>query len=620
MILQSLHALYGRLENSPRYELPAFGYSAQNIAFKVVLHPDGTLFEIQPVDKKLNVPGGDKPTGKVTAKSVHGKVSLLRNDLPFLVGIEVEETKDKKAEPKLNLAEMEFRAFRQFHLNLRDKIQDPAFAAVCAFLESWSPADALGRKEWAAFGAGQGVFQIIGEMEYVHQKTAVREWWETAGVLVGEPKPFVAECLITGKAGVIAQLHEPKIKSLPKPAQSSGAPIVSFDMDSEAYCSYGMNRMQGYNAPVSRDAAFRYATMLNNLLDGPQSKKHRFQLAETTIVFWTDACADNQNTITEDVFAEFAKYGEKGFTVEETQDETLRQRLEIFLKALRSGQDRTAGLIEEASANFFMLGLTGQAVGRIGVRFIQRGSIREFVENLRKHYEDMRVIRMCDDASKFPDPEFPRLQQLLEQTCPPKKKKPDAEKIPPLLAGPLLRAVLTGSFYPDGLYSGVIRRIRAEREINYLRACVIKGYLVRNQRKEITMSVDEKRTDPAYRLGRLFAVLEKIQEDAFREQTGRYLEKGIRDTFFGSACATPASVFPRLERLSTHHRRQLPGWKKHIFDEEIADIKAEMNRTPSVLSLIEQGEFILGYYHQWKKLRTKKEEQEPIKPEIAEEK
>lgn len=121
------------------------------------------------------------------------------------------------------------------------------------------------------------------------------------------------------------------------------------------------------------------------------------------------------------------------------------------------------------------------------------------------------------------------------------------------------------------------------------------------------MSLDEKRPDPPYRLGRLFAVLERIQGLAHWQQTGRNLEKGIRDNYFSAACSTPAAVFPRIERLSTHHRRHLTGGQKYYFDQLIADIKDGQFNTPSILPLKEQGIFLLGYYHQWKKLREKKE-------------
>lgn len=186
----------------------------------------------------------------------------------------------------------------------------------------------------------------------------------------------------------------------------------------------------------------------------------------------------------------------------------------------------------------------------------------------------------------------------------------DSDDIPPVLSGRLLRAILTGVQYPDGLYDAVIRRIYADREINYVRACIIKGWLVRNRKKEVSMSLDPENRHPAYCLGRLFSVIERLQEVAFFQQTGRNMEHGIRDSYFSAACSTPASVFPRLEKLSSHHRRQLNPGSKHFFDQMIADIKWDQGPTPAILSLADQGIFLLGYYHQWKALRQSKHEKE----------
>jgi len=142
------------------------------------------------------------------------------------------------------------------------------------------------------------------------------------------------------------------------------------------------------------------------------------------------------------------------------------------------------------------------------VRFFHRSTLADLLEKLRIHHRDTCIERRFGEGAKHPEPEFPSINILLDQTCPMgSNKKPDRDKIPPLLAGMLLEAIVTGCRYPDSLYSAVMRRIVADREVNYPRACVIKGYLVRNMGKEVSMSLDRTRTEPAYRLGRLFAAL-----------------------------------------------------------------------------------------------------------------
>ena len=172
-----------------------------------------------------------------------------------------------------------------------------------------------------------------------------------------------------------------------------------------------------------------------------------------------------------------------------------------------------------------------------------------------------------------------------------------------------MRAILAGIPYPESLYTTVLRRIHMERSINYIRAAAIKAVLVRNHQQPITTMLDPNNENTAYLLGRLFAVLEKIQEEGHREQSGRTPEKTIRDTYFSAACATPLSVFPRLQQLSTHHRRHLNPGRKTQFDKLIADIQWPISPDapfPKSHNLTEQGLFLLGYYHQRKDLFTKK--------------
>jgi len=599
MILQSLCELYERLIDDPDYEVSPPGYTLQNISFKVVLQSDGSLYSLESLrdpktgrPRQMIMPGGDKPSGKVTERSVHKKVQFLRNDLPFLIGVTVGKDKDSAFVEST----LEFEAFKKYHLEKESLINDPDYSLFCRFLRDWKPGEALDREGWKEFAGGQGVFQLVGKTEYLHQRHAIRNWWnDRQKDITGD----VAQCLISGELKKIARLHEPKIKGV-RGSQTSGAPIVSFDKDSDAYASYGRDGEQGFNAPVSEDAAFRYATALNALLTGPKSHKHLFMLADTTVVFWTE-----EPTITEDIFAQFAEQGSIDSEKTEAQDEQVRQKIELFLKALRKGKEAYSEIEKNPDkTTFFILGLTGQAKGRLGVRFFYRETISSLLDNLRKHYADMGIVQEYGEDAKRPDPEFPPLWRLLDETCPRKSGKADRDKIPPILSGPLLRAVITGSLYPSGLYGAVMQRIHADPRINYFRACVIKGYLTRNQKKEISMALDSNRTEPAYRLGRLFAVLEKTQLDALGK-----LNSTIRDRFYSAASATPSAVFPRLLRTYQHHLAKMEKGKvgREMLVREIID---PLSTFPPHFNLNEQGHFAIGYYHQMKDLWTSKHREE----------
>lgn len=589
MILQSLHALYDRLVDEKAYALPKPGFSSQQIAFKVVLRPDGTLLGIQDarvpnaagkrVPVRLDVPGEAKPSGAGV------NPGFLWDNQTYLLG---RQPADKPA----GFGQKRFEAFRRRHLEAESAVSQPEFSAVCRFLEGWTPEQIAGQPLLEEVGTGFGAFQIVGEPGFVHDVAAVRNWWMDR--LPAATDASQGQCLLSGETAVIARLH-PKIKGV-LGAQSAGALLVSFNDNS--YESYG--REQSYNSPVGETAAFRYGTALNALLSGPMSAKHRLRIGDSTCVFWTD-----RPSVVEDVFAEFASAGSAA--EEKAQDGELRQKIHLFLSALQKGQgeDRRLGDDPEGT-RFYLLGLAPNAA-RLSVRFFYQSTVRELLDHLRQHQADSRVVRQFERpvGKRSADPEFPAWWEFLRATV---RQGDDPS---PLLGGALMRAILEGTPYPETLLGATVRRVQLERSVPYLRAASIKAVLVRNHQLALLPMLDPDNTRPAYLLGRLFAVLEKVQEDGHREQTGgRTLDKTIRDTYFAAACATPGSVFPRLQVLSTHHRRHLSYGSRVFFDNLIGGIMAPIPAAtgyPRAHTLEDQGVFILGYYHQRKALFTRRE-------------
>ena len=604
MILQSLYELYERLEKEPEYKLAPLGYSLQKIAFKVVIKPNGELHNVEDIreinkNKKfstqLMVPGGSKTTGSGM------NPGFLWDNTSYLLGF---VPTDKKLEDKkIKRIKKSFEAFKNKHLSLENEINSRSFSAVCRFLEQWSP-DRAGDYPFLSTVTGYGVFQIKGEPDYVHENNMVKSWWKKEIEKKGT-ESNVNQCLITGKNLPISKTHDPKIKGVI--GGKAEALLVSYNED--AYESYGLK--QSYNAPVSEDAVFRYATALNAILDGPMKSKHKLRLGDTTIAFWTD-----KPTSTEEVFKLFFDEGSPALE-DEAQDETLRKKLEVFFNALRTGRDESSNIGSDPdSTKFYILGLSPNAA-RISVRFFYRTTIANLYDNLRTHFEDIK-IKPEPARGKFKgDPEFPPSRQLLCQTArnPRKSKDKQSQKstknskceskdIPPILSGALLRAILTQTQYPQALFDAVIRRIHADRKVNYLRACIIKGHLVRNLKQEIPMSLDTQRKDTSYRLGRLFATLEKTQKDAL----GENINSTIRDRFYSSASATPGSVFPRLLRTYQHHLGKLEGGHKVNVEKLVQEIMDNMDDFPSHLNLAGQGLFALGYYQQMRDFyRSKKD-------------
>jgi CRISPR-associated protein Csd1 len=378
-------------------------------------------------------------------------------------------------------------------------------------------------------------------------------------------------CLISGEITPLARLHSP-IKGV-LGAQPSGANLVSFNLD--AFCSYGKEK--NFNAPVAESRAAAYTKALNHLL---APRGNRIQIGDATAVFWTE-----RESPIEGFFG----------MVLDPRDATADDReLAVFLETIRQGK---LPLDIDGSVKFYILGLSPNAA-RLSVRFWHMSTVRDICDKLGRHFQDLAMVRSFDS-----DPEYPGMWRLLNETT--NKKSKDGP--PPLLGGAVMQAILNGTPYPQALLSAVINRVRAEQSakdkngrsvqnVNYMRAAIIKAVLVRkkrilNQGMEISMALDKEIKNVAYRLGRLFAVLEKAQQDAIPGAN-----TAIKDRFYGSASATPRVVFPQLLRLAQRHISKAEYGRAR--DKQIGEIISDIQEFPAYLGLDQQGSFAIGYYHQ----------------------
>lgn len=593
MILQRLAEHYDRISVSGNEDsrLAPPGFSRQKISFCVVLEPEGRLNQFKSMQEKdgrvlvatsMIVPGQSKPTGQGL------NPCFLWDNAAYMLGWSSDLAPDKTAR-----AEQAFQAFRKKHLELEDRIAHPSFKAVCKFLRDWSPEQALNYADSLKESATNfGVFRIAGEMKYVHELVSAPVIFEEQAA-ASEAGEMRAMCLVSGAAGEIARLHEPKIKNVGG-AQSSGALLVSFN--ASAYESYG--KSQSYNAPVGAVITDKYTKALNHLLE---QRNRRISLGDSTVVFW----ADHSNNVLEDAISEMFSepLPNEGPVIEE--DRNRLREAELLLKQLRDGTGAAEIAPDEQPTKFFLLGLSPNA-SRISVRFWIEADAANLQRLLGQHLRDVALAYAKDD-------QLLTLRRIVAATgrWEDKKSKFNTENVSPQLAGDLARSVLTGAAYPQSLLATMLRRIHSDGDVAYARVAAIKACLARNSRLrgnplEVSVKLDPSETNTGYNCGRLFALLEKAQTDSADGE----LNSTIKDRYFSSASTTPALVFPRLFRLSQHHLAKLETGYRISYDRRLGEVMGLVDRFPRQLALEDQGRFVIGYFHQRQDLYTSKKDKE----------
>ena len=570
--MQALTKYYERIPTAAQE-----GFQQQEIPFIVTLNLQGDfmgLIDTREGDgKKKRARSFLVP--KAVKKSVNISANLLWGTPAYALG-QPKPDKKKDVEKLLKRAKEQQSSFLvKIKGTFSGNPSDEGVAAVIHFLEKKNFENLFAHPLWQEIEeSGSNIsFQIEGDSELVCQRDAVR------GAIMknnsSENSPETQVCLITGSHDIPARLHT-AIKGV-WGAQSSGANIVSFNRD--AFRSF--NKEQGYNAPIGIKAEFAYTTALNTLL--AKGSRQRIQVGDASTVFWAEKKHALENWFV-DIFGEPAKGDSE-------QDNAA-------IKALFMAPETGANPVLNDNTKFYVLGLSPNA-SRIAIRFWYAGTVAEVEGHIRQHFKDCSIIRSPND------PEFLSVFRLLVSTA----LQGKSDNIQPNLGGDLMKAILTGTPYPQTLLSSAIRRIRAEHEITYPRAALIRAVLVRNDRyfnrtnKEVSMALDKSNINQGYLLGRLFSVLERAQESA-----NPGINATIRDRFYGSASSTPVAVFPHLMKLKNYHIAKLENKGQAISLEKLmGEILDGIQEFPSHLDLSDQGRFAVGYYHQRQDFFTKKD-------------
>lgn len=609
MILQALVRCYEALAG--RGELEKEGWSPVKVSWGLELDTDGqvkSLLLLGAMDAKgrqiprvMKLPDPVKRSSGVAA-------NFLCDNSAYVLGVDAKGKPERTREC--------FAACAQKHLNILKDVQHPTAKAILNFFERWKPENAachpaIQPNLEALLKGGNIVFvthDAEGELQLAQDVPEIRRAWDEA--YANSDDAVMGRCLVTGEEGPIAILHS-SIKGV-MGAQSSGASLVSFN--APAFESYGKesardNQGQGRNAPVGKYAAFAYGAALNYMVGHAD---FHGRLGDTTLVYWAEGAEPAYGS------AFMAMMGMGG----EDKNEITQKELSGVLTALCQGNTvKWENVPLNPENRFYILGLAPNA-SRLSVGFFLQDSFGAFVTHYQKHQERLNIVRPA-----FDERETLSMWALLRETAIKNPNKPP--KFQRQLVEEMLNAILTGSPYPSTLFTQVEIRIRAEKDINRGKAAMIKAYLLRNvverQRKnahvyEEVLGVElneSKTTDLPYRLGRLFAVLEALQLEAFRDGNNKDSKPNttIKDQFFSSACATPAVAFPiivdraqkYLRKLKAKNKEGLARYYSSMMDEIIGDFEESY---PAHLSLEDQGIFQIGYYHQRQRMYAKKEEKD----------
>lgn len=598
MLIQALCDYYDVLDAEGK--LPPEGYSEQGVHYCISLTEDGKIDAIidcreteeiplkngktkqKKVPKTVLLPARIETT-KVAANIVEHRPAYIFGLLPTADGFTTQDSTNK--------AEKSHADFVEKNLAFIDGLDAPIIRAYRAFLQNWNPNEELENPFLLSihkqYKNAYFQFCLRGRPDLLLQnEPQIQEKWKALNSSADSDAEdgdteIIRQCAVTGKPAPIARTHN-KIKGL----NASGSVFIG--VKTSAGCSYG--NKQAYNSNISEGVMKKYTAALNSLLADP---RHKQLLDDITVLYWAKGNEKQQSSA--DLMSALI------FGNESTLSETkTKEMLFALLNRAKEGvlSDEQLSLLQNIDENvdFYMMGLKPNS-SRISLKFFYHKRFGEVLQNIALHQNDLQI---GDTLQVVP------MWKIKKQLVSPESK---TDKIDPALAAAIFKSVIYGSPYPNYLLATVVRRFKTDKETdistNLVRAGIIKACLnrqarIQNQKEELPLALDTENTNQAYLCGRLFATLEKIQQDALG---GKKLNRSIKDAYFASATAKPATVFPQLMKLTQAHLKNVRKIseanyisRSKLIQEIVSKLQGEF---PNTLLLAEQGKFIVGYYQQY---------------------
>lgn len=599
-----LEALYGLAERDGLMSDP--DYEFKPVAWLIRVDRGGKLLGIEGTHHLSEGKGRQKPrpTAKVfpvprdRGRTSGDRAFFLCDKAEYALGLEpVSADGKRRTKSKLTARSA---LFREQVRQCLDATGDDGVRAALTFLEAVAAGNV--QVTLPAECAPNDLFAFVYAPDkdlLVHERPTIRAYWkgrreERDGEGVPERR-----CLVTGNP-IVTLGNFPLVKRVPG-GTSSGVALVSFN--SRAFESHGWDGNE--NAAISRDAAEGCATALSRLVHpafpdprpahrGQTLPRRNFVISDDTVVcFW----ASDRHA---DAFLDQLPFLMLGDDPGKVSD---------VYRSLWKGMPVE---LDDPSV-FYALTLSGTQ-GRAIIRDWFESSVRRVAADVARHFRDLAIVRNTPPPKGKELAPVITLRALLGSLAPFGK----SDQIPDMLATQFVHAALRGTPYPFSILQRALERTRAEigrsdwpdLERRDARAALLKAVLNRRHRdahasaafQEITPMLDPQNTSPGYLLGRLMAVLERLQQVALKD-----LNASVIDRYFGSASATPKAVFTRLLKNARHHARKAfddertagtARWLDKLIDEITASFDPGRNGFPAYLTLEEQGLFVLGYHQQ----------------------
>ena len=629
MILKALYDYYQAMAEQGKVVSPGMEWKA--IPFVIVIDEDGTFRRVIDTRDKEHKQGREylvaKAKGRSGSKS-YAISQILWDHSGYVLGLPTDDSEEKQV-----MAPKQHDAFKQELAKFRELFpENKGFKAIELFYEKYDE-----KKE----GESSDLFEEeVKDLSNIIPDEILLEIKKKVGANISfllstefPPNKLISShediqshqagsseedgeekgrCLVTGEQGSIARLHG----GISLFGAQANATLISFQKFS-GYDSYG--KEQGLNAPISQTASDAIISGLNMLLG--KDKNTNYRIGETTFIFW--------NTLQDDellkVYQEATFTGLPSDSDREEEEEAAKERdpekeTKVVIQALRSALvSKNAYIDREHSDRFYILALAPNAK-RVSVKLWMEGTVSEIVGNTLAHLDDMNIIRfdgLLDEEIPPLRPTYRIMKAIYTAT--------DSTKWPRQVVQELLESIIKGLPYPPALQMACLERIHHDHTSKYpvteLRAALLKAHINRKHRKnpqikQLTMALDKSNSNPAYLAGRLFALLERIQEKAIPG-----VKANITDRYFRTASATPGIIFGRLLQLSAFHLSKIKkehGGLGYYFDRQIQEVLELLPGGQATFDKFfspdQQSIFAVGYYHQ-KAYRDQKAESAAIEEE-----